>query len=173
MFTIRVFGMGLIYLLLACSSARKNISQDRVKAERLPLAGKELADKKILFLTLGITLTDSVQDTYKFDLHNTVFAEGRIPRNPSEAELAPEPYNLYCELSDENKKRIELITVKNPLLSLIEYSPEPGKLEKKLFIQQKGEIFLRFQFSKSIKYLTIYKPHSDLRTLKKIYHAQI
>lgn len=163
----------LIFILLGCSSQRKNINEGNIaKAENLKVGNKPAQDK-ILFLTLNMTLTDSVQDTYQFSLLQSVFAEGSLKHNLFSNEAQPEPYYLYCEITDDSKKRIDFIKVKNPLQNIIEYSSEPGTLGKKLFVTNTGQVFLRFQFTNATKYLTIYKPQPDLRTLKKIYHAQI
>lgn len=162
----------MIILLISCSVNRKNVSQgDMAKPDKLNV-GKEVSDTKILFLTLNMTLIDSASDTYQFSLVNSVFADGQLHKN-SLKEPSIEPFYLYCEITDDDKKRSDFIKVRNPLLKVVEYSPEIGKLDKKLFVSQTGEIYLRFQFSKTSKYLTIYKPQPDLRTLKKIYHAQI
>ena len=161
-------------LVFACTPARKNISgRQVVKEEKLALPTAQPGNNKIIFLTLGMTLSDSVLDTYQFTLQNSIIADGKIPRSVFQAGIPLETYQLYCELSDENKKRIELIAVKNPLLEVLEYSAEEGKLEKRIFRKTTGQIYLRFQLSQNIKYLTIYKPQMDLQTLKRIYHAQI
>lgn len=164
----------MIFLLIGCSGPRKNVNQvDLSKPDKLNVSSSEGSETKILFLTLNMTLTDSASDTYKFSLVKSIFAEGQLHKNSLKQEASIEPYYLYCEITDDDKKRIDLIKVQNPLLKVIEYSPEIGTLEKKLFVSKTGEIYLRFQFSKASKYLTIYKPQTDLRTLKKIYHAQI
>lgn len=174
MFSILLLRTSLICILLGCSSQNKTVNQSNdTKPDRLHINNRENAENKILFLTLRITLTDSIMDTYKFTLLNAVFAEGTLNKSSFHSEVAIEPFHLYCEITDNSKKRIDLIKVQNPLLKVFEYSPDKETLEKKLFKSTSGEIYLRFQLSNNSKYLTIYKPHPDLRTLKKIYHAEI
>jgi hypothetical protein len=162
----------MVILLISCSVNRKNGSQnDMAKPDKLNV-GKEVSETKILFLTLSMTQIDSASETYKFSLVNSVFAEGQLHKN-SFKEPSLKPFYLYCEITDDDQKRTDFIAVRNPLLKVVEYSPEVGKLDKKVFVSKTGEVYLRFQFTKTSKYLTIYKPQPDLRTLKKIYHAQI
>lgn len=163
---------GMVLLLTSCSVNRKNVSHSDMAAPDKLNVGKQVSETKILFLTLNMTQIDSASDTYKFSLVNSVFAEGQLHKNPP-GELSIEPFYLYCEITDDDKKRTDFIRIRNPLLKVVEYSPEIGKLEKKLFVNKTGELYLRFQFNKASKYLTIYKPQPDLRTLKKIYYAQI
>lgn len=163
-----------IIILTGCSSQKKGQGQFKNKPEeKLNLGDHQSKDNTILFLTLSMAITDSVKDTYKFAVTNTIFAKGILNVNPFKNDVVIEPYNLYCEISDDKKKRVDLIKVQNPLLKVFEYSPDKEKLEKKLFISRTGELFLRFQFSKNAKYLTIYKPQADSRTLKMIYYVQI
>ena len=84
-----------------------------------------------------------------------------------------EPYNLYCEITDDNNKRVDLLKMQNPLLRVFEFSPDKETLGKRLVRSLTGELYLRFQLTKDSKFLTIYKPQPDLQNLKKIYHAQI
>ncbi len=162
----------MILLLISCSVNRKNVSQvDMPRPDKLNV-GNEASETKILFLTLNMMQLDSASDTYRFSLVNSVFADGQLLKK-SLKEPSIEPFYLYCEITDDQKKRTDFIKVKNPLLKVVEYSPEIGKLDKKLLVSKTGEIYLRFQFGKRSKYLTIYKPQPDLRKLKKIYHAQI
>lgn len=166
--------LSVILILIGCSSQNKAVKQSaNPNTEKLNLSSPETAENKILFLTLAITLTDSIRDTYKVTQVNATFANGVLHKNSFREDTPIEPYHLYCEITDDSKKRVDLIKVRNPLLQVFEYSPDKEKLEKKLFSSRTGNIYLRFQFSKASKYLTIYKPHSDLRTLKKIYHAQM
>ena len=161
-------------MFTGCSSQNKSASQPgNTKTDRLNVSKRENAENKILFLTLGITLTDSARDTYQFTLINAVFGDGILNKSSFKNDENFEPYHLYCEITDANKKRVDFIKVKNPLLKVFEYSPNKERLEKKLFTSKTGELYLRFQFNKHSKFLAIYKPQPDLRTLKKIYHAQI
>lgn len=163
-----------ILLLMSCSSQHKSQSQFKdVPVEKINVSNRENAENKIIFLTLRMTLTDSVKDTYKFTITNTILANGILNKNSFLTDIAIEPYNLYCEITDDSKKRVDLIKVQNPLSKVFEYSPDKQKLEKKLFTSYSGELYLRFQFTKNSKYLSIYKPATGLRTLKKIYHAQM
>lgn len=174
MLNTRFFKTTMIVLLIGCSSQHKSQSQLKdIQMENLNISKGESAGNKILFITFRMTLTDSVKDTYKFTVINTVFAEGILNKNSFNSDIAAEPYNLYCEISDENKKRLDLLKVQNPLLKVFEYSPDKKTLEKKLFTSNTGELYLRFQFTKNSKYLTIYKPQPNLQILKKIYYAQI
>ncbi len=174
MLIIRLVSVGVMVLLISCSSQKKSQRQYKnVPVEKLNLSNSENGEDKILFLTLNMTMTDSVMDTYKFAVTNTIFAKGILNGNPFKNDIVIEPYNLYCEISDDKKKRVDLIKVQNPLLKVFEYSPDKEKLEKKLFVSKTGELFLRFQFSKNAKYLTIYKPQADSGTLKIIYYAKI
>jgi len=164
----------MIFLLMGCSSQHKSQSQLRdLPMEKLNVTKGENTGNKILFITFRMTLTDSIKDTYKFTVVNTIFGEGILNKNSFNSDIPAEPFNLYCEISDENKKRVDLVKVQNPLLKVFEYSPDKKTLEKKLFTSNTGELYLRFQLNKNSKYLTIYKPQPDLRTLKKIYYAQI
>lgn len=165
---------GIIIISLSCSSQRKSQNQsNNLKAEKLNVSSRENAENKIVFLTLNMTLLDSVKDTYSFTLTNTIFAEGTLQKKSFNNNISIEPFYLYCEISDESKKRIDMIKVQNPLMKVFEYSPDKTILEKKLFTSTSGELYLRFQFTRNSKYLTIYKPQNDLQTLKKIYYAQI
>ncbi|MEP7109670.1 MAG: hypothetical protein ABI760_16870 [Ferruginibacter sp.] len=164
----------MILLLTGCSSLHKSQSQlKEVQAVKLNVSNGENAENKIIFLTFQMTLADSIKDTYTFTVTNTIFAEGILNKNSFISDMPVEPYNLYCEITDDTKKRVDMIKVQNPLLKVFEYSPDKTILEKRLFISNTGELFLRFQLTKNSKYLTIFKPQPDLQTLKKIYYAQI
>jgi hypothetical protein len=174
MLKIRFLKAGLILLLISCTG--RNRIQSRLKdppVEKLNVSNGKNATNKILFLTLRMTLTDSAKDTYKFTVINTIFAEGILNKNSFNHTIPIEAYNLYCEITDESKKRVELVKVQNPLLRVFEYSPDKGILGKELIKSNTGELYLRFQLTKDSKFLTIYKPQPDLQTLKKIYYAQI
>jgi hypothetical protein len=161
-------------MLIGCSSQNKNVNNPvNTKPDKLNVANKENSENKILFLTLRMTLSDSTRDIYQFTVINSLFKDGTLNTNSFQHDGSIEPYHLYCEITDDNKKRTDLIKVQNPLLKVVEYSPDKERLEKKVLVSNTGEIYLRFQFSKSSRYLTIYKPQPDLRTLKKIYYAQI
>jgi len=174
MFNIFFFILNVIFLLMGCSSQNKSQSQwKNVGIEKLNVSNNENSENKIIFLTLRMTLTDSVNDTYQFSVTNTIFSEGILKKNFLKNEAMIEPYNLYCEITDDGKKRIDLIKVQNPLMKVFEYSPDKEILEKKLVRSSTGNLHLRFQLTKNSKFLIIYKPQPDKRTLKKIYHAQI
>ena len=174
MLNFSFFRIGIILLLTSCSSQHKTQGQFKdVQPEKLNVSNKENAENKIVFLTFQMTLTDSVKDTYTFTVTNTIFAEGILNKKSFNSDIPIEPYYLYCEITDDSKKRVDMIKVQNPLTKVFEYSPDKVALEKKLFTSNTGELYIRFQFNKNSKYLTIYKPQSDLQTLKKIYYAQI
>jgi hypothetical protein len=174
MFNIHFLKTGIILFLISCSSQNKSQNQpDNVSVEKLNISSSENRENQILFLTLRMSLTDSVNDTYKFTVTNVIFAEGILNKNSFINDPPIEPHYLYCEITDDSKKRVDLIKVQNPLSRVFEYSPDSQTLEKKLFISNTGELNLRFQFIKNSKYLTIYKPQSDLQTLKKIYHVHL
>ena len=168
--SIGLLSAGMFCISIACSTPKKIT---KAKGNNLNVAGKENAENKILFLTFNITLVDSVSDTHVVSLVYAAFAPGRLHQNAFRSDTSLDPYYLYCEIAGDDKKRTTLLKVQNPLFTVLEYSPEPGILNKKLFVKKSGEISLRFQYTKASKYLTIYKPDSGLRTLKKIYHAQI
>jgi len=141
--------------------------------DNLQISGTQNSENKIVFLTIKITQTDSIKDTYSFKVTNTIFAEGQLKKNPM-ATYPPEPNYLFCEILDANKKRIDFIRVENPLLKVYEFNGKPGDpLEKRAVKSIQGEFNLRFQFDKSSKYLFIYKASPDYKTLKKLYHATI
>ncbi|MEO6328061.1 MAG: hypothetical protein ABIO55_03980 [Ginsengibacter sp.] len=159
---------------MSCSTQHKSQNQFKEQpAEKLNVSNRENAENKIVFLTLQMTLADSLKDTYSFSLTNIIFAEGALGKNLFNNDIPVEPHYLYCEITDERKKRVEVIKVQNPLMKVFEYSADKQTLEKKLFTSNTGELFLRFQFTKISKYLTIYKPQPGSLTLKKIYYAQI
>jgi len=161
-------------LLMGCSAQHKIQNKEKeFPPEKINVSNGKNADNKILFLTLRMSLADSITDTYRFAVLNTIFADGVLNSNSFINDLAYEPNNLYCEITDDDKKRIDFFKVQNPLLKVFEYSPDKKLLEKKLFTSKTGELYLRFQLTKNSKYLTIYKPLPDLQTLKKIYYAQI
>jgi hypothetical protein len=174
MLTTLVFRISILLLLISCSAPNKSQSQsENLNHEKLNISSREKAENTIVFLTLHMRITDSVKDTYQFTVTNIIFATGILKQSPFQNHVAIEPYYLYCEITDDSKKRLDLIKVQNPLLKVFEYSPDKEKLEKKLFVNDTGELNLRFQFLKDSKYLTIYKPQSDLLTLKKIFHVQL
>lgn len=143
------------------------------KAENLNISTGNYADNKILFVNFLVELVDSVKGDYKFTLSSSTLADGTLLKNAFLEKNTYEPYQLYCELSDEEHQQVEMIKMQDPLLKVFEYSPDKKNLEKKLIPSKTGELHLRFQYTKKTKYLTIYKPNPDLRTLKIIYHAQI
>ena len=171
---MRFIKLSLILFLTGCSH-QSNI-QRQLKdppVEKLNISNGENAANKILFLTLRMTLADSVKDTYEFTVIKSIFAEGILNKNSFKEDINIEPFILYCEITDDSKKRVDLVKVQNPLLKLYEYSPDKETQGKILVKNNSGELYLRFQLTKDAKYLTIYKPQPDFRTLKKIYYAQI
>jgi hypothetical protein len=164
----------LIITVIGCASSKIKSTQ----AESLPTENLQITDtldfeNKIVFLTIKITQTDSVKDTYSFKVTKTVIANGQLKRNPM-ATFVPEPNYLYCEILDDNKKRTDYIRVENPLLKVYEFNEKPGSpLNKRTFKTTQGEFNLRFQFDKNSKYLSVYKASPDYKTLKKIYNASI
>lgn len=160
-------------MLNSCVTSNNNHHQKNETIDKLNISNRENAENKIIFLTLNVTVADSIQDTYNFKVVNTVLADGSLKKGSLPDQQVLEQNYFYCEIADENKKRQELIKVQNPLLKVYEYSPNKEVLEKIVFKNMTGDFTIRFQFNKNSKYLTIYKLQPDLRTLKKVYYAQI
>ena len=164
----------LIAVAIGCAASKmKGKQAESLPIENLQITGEQNSDNKIVFLSIMIMQTDSIKDTYSLKVTNTIFADGRLKRNPL-ATFSPEPNYLYCEILDNNKKRSDYIRVENPLLRVYEFNENPGSpLDKKSIKSKVGEFNLRFQFDKNSKYLSIYKASPDYKTLKKIYNATI
>lgn len=170
----RLLAVILLIGLMGCSGQKgAGFARNQVPEQSLNLSSPEKSDDQILFLTLKMTMLDSLSDSYQFEMINTIFAKGVLNKNDFLKELPIEPFQLYCELTDEKKNRIDLFKVQNPLLKVYEYSPDKQTLEKKLIKSQEGDLFLRFQLTKAVKRIAIYKPQADLKKLKLIYHAKI
>ena len=164
----------LIFLAFGCTASKtKNNPRKSPPTENLRISDTTNFENKIVFLTIRITQTDSVRDTYIFKVIHTIVANGKLKRNLLAA-FPPEPNYLYCEILDDNKKRANYTRVENPLFKVYEFNDQPGSpLEKRVFKSTQGEFNLRFQLDKNSKYLSIYKASSDYKTLKKIYNATI
>lgn len=132
-------------MAIACTTSKRNSKQVEFEpTENLQLSGSQNSESKIVFLTIKITQTDSVKDTYSFKITNTILAEGQLKKNPIAA-FSPEPNYLYCEILDDNKRRIDFIRVENPLLKVFEFNDKPGsQLEKRAFKSTQGEFFYGF-----------------------------
>ena len=163
-----------IVVTMGCSASKINSKKvESLPTENLKITGIQDLENKIVFLTIKITQTDSLGDTYSFKVTNTILADGKLKRNPM-VTFSPEPNYLYCELLDDTKKRSDYIRVDNPLLRVYEFNDKPGSpLDKRAFKRTEGEFNLRFQADKNSKYLSIYKASPDYKSLKKIYNATI
>ena len=164
----------LTLLLAGCNPPAKVQNQNnKERVEDLHISDKANGESKIVFLTLNITLTDSINDTYRFQVVNTIFADGILKK--SQAENMPlQPQYLYCEILDADKKRIDFIKVENPLFKIVEYNETPeSPLQKKTIKSTTGEFVLRFQYNRNSKYLSIHKTENNSQNLKQIYNARI
>src|SRR5688572_4332618 len=121
----------LIFIATGCTASKMNNKQvESLPMENLQISGTQHSENKIVFLTIKITQTDSIKDTYSFKVTNTKFAEGQLKKNPM-GTFPLEPNYLYCEILDASNNRVDFIRVENPLLKVYEFNDKPGDpLEK-------------------------------------------
>lgn len=162
-----------VLFVSGCTASKPGKKNYSGSIDNLQIRDTQNLENKIVFLTIRITQTDSLKDTYSFKVTNTIIVKGRLKTNAMNT-FSPEPNYLYCEITDANKKRTDYTRVENPLLKIYEFDEKPGSpLQKRFFKTTQGEFNLRFQFDKNSRYLSIYKFSSDYKTLKRLYHAAI
>ena len=162
-----------ICILLNGCHPQKAIEGQPANPDKLFASAITGAETKIVYLTLHVTLIDSINDTYSFSTLNTQFAEGILKKGNTAQDTDPDPFYFYCEITDGNKKRQDLIKVQNPLRKVYEYSPETGILDKRIFTSKSGEFTVRFQLTANSKFFSIYRPDPASHKLKQIYYAKI
>jgi hypothetical protein len=160
----------------ACRSANVKAPTQPVaqqKPEQLNLERAAGAESRIVFLTMNISVEDSVKETYRLKKVEVITAGGTTKKQQAD-EAGIEPGFLYCEILDADNKRTDIIRVQNPLLKVYEFTAEGSNaLEKKAFKSNSGEFVLRFNLNRSARFLAVYKMKTASRELKKIYYAQL
>ena len=162
-----------IVLFFSCTTIKKSGSAINGLPQKLAFNKPVETDNKIAFLTLEVTLKDSVKETYEFKFVRIFFADGTLPNNSDSETLVPEPGYFYCAISEDEKTRSDYIKVKNPLKIVYEYADEAGQLKQSLVIKNKAEVFIRFQYNKNHKFLSIYTLLNNSSQFKKIYLATL
>ncbi len=162
-----------LFVLAGCRSAKMNSVAKKKKDDRvLQNLRLERNDdgNKIVFLTLEVSLKDSVNDVYFFQQRSVRYTEGQVKK-----QFLPEGYepgSLYVVIKDDDGKVIESYSVPDPLNQIFETSDEKtGAMAKHIVRREKGELFLRFNLNKETKYLSIYKLSSG--QLKQLYEAKL
>ncbi|MHA4844815.1 hypothetical protein ACX0G7_11660 [Flavitalea antarctica] len=146
---------------------------NELPAQQLNL-DKNAAENKIVFLTFEVSLVDSAQDVYSFRLKNKTFSEGLLKKSALTTSEPVQPGYLYYQLSSEPSTGKNLVKVQNPLQPTYEFTSEQsGSLDRRTLTNKRGDLTIRFQYQKELKYLTFYKPVPQTLTLKKVYHAEL
>jgi hypothetical protein len=146
---------------------------NELPAQQLNL-DKSAAENKIVFLTFEVSLVDSAQDSYSFLLKNKTFSEGLLKKSALTTSEPVRSGYLYYHLSSEPSAPKNLVKVQNPLQPTYEFTSEQmGSLERRTLSNKKGNLTIRFQYQKDLKYLTFYKPQTQTLTLKRIYHVEL
>ncbi len=165
----------LFFLLLffSCTTIRKSSSSIFAAPKTLAINKFGEGDNKIAFLTLEVTLKDTAKDIYDFKLVKTVFANGTLSNNSVDEPIVFEPGYFYCAISADDKTTSDYIKVKNPLKMAYEYADEGGQLKQAVILKNKAEVFIRFQYNKNLKYISIYNLPNNSLLLKKIFYATL
>ncbi len=169
----------ILFILLnlagqACKT-RASIQQANHKeappAVQLGVNTEGAAEDKIVYLTFEVQLIDSTLDLYSFTLKHKVLAAGRLKENFGGAPYIADSNALFYQLATDTTTTRQLVKIQNPLRKTIEYSPAERQLEVKTIYRTKGDLTIRFQMEKGIRYLSFYKLQPHSATLKRIYHA--
>lgn len=146
---------------------------NKLPAQQLNL-DKSAAENKIVFLTFEVSLVDSAQDSYSFLLKNKTFSEGLLKKSALTTSDPVQSGYLYYQLSSEPSAPKNLVKVQNPLQRTYEFpSEQTGSLEQRTLSNKTGNLTIRFQYQKELKYLTFYKPQTPTLTLKRVYYAEL
>lgn len=163
----------VLFVLAGCRSAKMDSASKKKKDDKaLQSLRLERNDdgNKIVFLTLELSLKDSVNDVYFFQQRSARYTEGQVKK-----QFLPEGYepgSLYVVIKDDDGKVIESYSVPDPLNQIFETSDEKtGAMAKHIVRREKGELFLRFNLNKETKYLSIFKLSSG--QLKQLYEAKL
>lgn len=166
------FALVIILLLSGCNPAFRNQSAGNSLNEELNLIKSQSGAGKIVFLTFEMVMTDSINDVFTIRLKNTIYADGTLKKGTSTVALSIEPNYLYYQLTNDGKSVTgSYEKVYNPLNMIYEYPGENFELNKLTAKKQHGEFVIRFQYEKDLKYISIFKPNTDLKSIKKVYHA--
>jgi hypothetical protein len=169
------FGLLLLTtgLLVCCHAPLKSQDRSFKPNEDLNLNRNGEALDKIAFLTFEVTLTDSVKDEYQFKLVKTFFTNGSLKKGIATANEVKEPRYLYYQIDGGSAKQEDYSKVPDPLKMVYEFPGENGALNKKTFVNKKGELIIRFQYEKTTKAISIFKMEPNTLTLKKVYNATL
>jgi hypothetical protein len=167
-----VFWVVVVYMI-GCGTARpSNANRTGKTAVHTSLQlERKGGTNRIVFLTLGLWVQDSIKDEYGFLQKGVQYADGVIKKSVL-LEGAYEPYQLYWEVKD-TRNEIQLSgKVPDPLYQLFETSdPHSGAMEKHLVYSMSGEIMIRFNLGDRSELLCIYKLSNG--KLKKLYEAKL
>ncbi len=173
MFAKFYFSSIIIMALSGCSPGLKSQSGGSKINEQLNLEKNTNLINRIAFLTFEITMTDSIADLYTISLKKSIFADGLLKKSEAGIGISPEPNYLYYQLTKENKQGDSFEKVQNPLFMIYEYPGDNGSLNKQAVRKKSGEFVIRFQYEKALKFISFFKPSTNSKSLKKIYHASL
>ena len=126
---------------------------------------------RIVFLTMEITLKDSIGGTYGIRKTDVKYAEGIVKKSFAD-ENGIEPQFIYCELLDGNKKRLDMVKTVNPLYRIFEYTDEgSNEIKSKTIKAGTGEFTVRFNLNNQTQFMSLYTSLDN--KIKKIYHGKI
>jgi hypothetical protein len=161
-----------VIALAACGTAGKTGSVKSAEPAKESLKLERTAgENKIVFLTMGLWLQDSVKDTYGFTQKGVMYANGQIKRELVYGGTY-EPYQLYWEIRDVKGNLAGIGNTPDPLYRSFETSDEQsGRLEKHLLSAGSGEITIRFNLNDQSTSISIHKLSNG--KLKKLYEAKL
>jgi hypothetical protein len=160
-----------ILLFSGCRTAQQKGIRMSVVTDRLQLNVGE-SENKIIFLTYEVSLADSITDVYAFRFLKSTAVDGNLKNILSKEKQPFDPTYLYVQF-DENEVLKQYLKVHDPLKMQLEYPGENSSLEKRTFINKKGEITIRFLLTGKLKTISIFKVQPITLQLKKVYHASL
>jgi hypothetical protein len=168
-----LFLLWMLFHLVGCNTSKKiqQVQKPREQSTQSLRLERGSGENKILFLTMGLWLQDSIKDEYGFIKKAELYAPGSV-KAITGFEGPYEPYQLYWQTKDAKNETMETGKVPDPLYQSFETSdPNTGRMEKHLVSSQSGEIVLRFNLNDKTRSVSIHKL-SDGK-LKKLYEATI
>ena len=161
----------IILLFSSCGTALQKGNQTAPSTDRININTGE-GENKIVFLTYEVTLADSIADVYALRLLQSTAVNGNL-KNILSSEKSPfDPTYLYVQF-DETEGLKQYLKVHDPLKMQLEYPGENSSLEKRTFINKKGEITIRFPYFGRLKTISIFKVQPITLQLKRVYHASL
>ena len=159
-------------VVASCSSNKllqqrqqNSFKQAEMAVHRIP------GQNRIVFMTLAVSLKDSLKDEYGFAQQSLQYAAGTV-KETSIFTGQYEPYQLYWQISNATGKLLASGHVPDPLFRSYETSDEhSGSMERHLLKGTSGEIVIRFNLNDNTKVLSISKLSNG--KLKQLYEAKL